>query len=45
MPEIEPASSWILDGFVIAEPQRELLMTPFGFIWIWDVILESVYSF
>ena len=25
MPDIEPMSSWILVGFVTAEPQREIL--------------------
>ena len=35
MPGIELESSWILVGFITAEPQRELRITNHIFIWFY----------
>ena len=42
-PGIEPASSWILVGFISAEPQWELLICNF-YIWPFLYLLKNVYS-
>ena len=47
MPDIKPASSWIIVGFITTEPQWELLFCPF-FDWIvcfFDIVLHEMFVY